>query len=461
MKPIVDLIKRACRLNRAVLAAFLSFLPFDITAEVSVGVFNTDVSPPIGSPLAYNRCEAIGMPLTARGIVLRGAGEPIVLCAVDWIGISNEGHDFWRQSIADAVGTSKLRVTVHTLHQHDAPRCDFSVERLMKPLGLDGWMFDADFARRAVARVSEAVAQASLEAVEVSHFGLGQAMVHKIASNRRILGANGKVRATRYTACKDPALRAEPEGKIDPFLKSITFWNGDSLLAVLTYYATHPQSYYLTGKAHPDFPGMARQLREQTLNGVPHIHFNGAGGDIGAGKYNDGAPENRQALAIRLAEAMSAALKATIKYSISVDTLGWESLPVRIPVSPHLDEDRLLARLKDPSEDPMNLTYVAKDLTWLRRCLNGETIDLNCLRLGDARVLFMPGELTIPYQLAAQSMRPGKFVAMAAYGDYAPGYICAKSQYGQGGYEDSPSASKVAPEVEDVLLPAMEKLLSR
>jgi len=58
-------------------------------------------------------------------------------------------------------------------------------------------------------------------------------------------------------------------------------------------------------------------------------------------------------------------------------------------------------------------------------------------------------------------MRPETFVAMAAYGDYSPGYICAKSQYGQGGYEDSPRASKVAPEVEDVLLPAMRKLLAR
>jgi len=29
--------------------------------------------------------------LRARGIVLLGAGDPIVLCALDWIGIANEG----------------------------------------------------------------------------------------------------------------------------------------------------------------------------------------------------------------------------------------------------------------------------------------------------------------------------------------------------------------------------------
>lgn len=71
----------------------------------------------------------------------------------------------------------------------------------------------------------------------------------------------------------------------------------------------------------------------------------------------------------------------------------------------------------------------------------------------------MPGELVVEYQLAAQQMRPGCFVAMAAYGEYAPGYICLKEHYTQGGYEDSPGASKVAPEVEDALMSAMNELL--
>jgi hypothetical protein len=71
----------------------------------------------------------------------------------------------------------------------------------------------------------------------------------------------------------------------------------------------------------------------------------------------------------------------------------------------------------------------------------------------------MPGELAVEYQLAAQKMRSDQFVAMAAYGEYAPGYICLKEHYAQGGYEDSPGASKVAPEVEEVLMPAMRELL--
>ena len=75
------------------------------------------------------------------------------------------------------------------------------------------------------------------------------------------------------------------------------------------------------------------------------------------------------------------------------------------------------------------------------------------------RVLHLPGELFVEYQLAAQKLRPDLFVAMAAYGDYAPGYIGTEVAYPQGGYETGPRASLVAPSVEGVLMDAIKKLL--
>ena len=34
---------------------------------------------------------------------------------------------------------------------------------------------------------------------------------------------------------------------------------------MLSYYATHPQSFYRTGIANPDYPGIARFLRQQQV----------------------------------------------------------------------------------------------------------------------------------------------------------------------------------------------------
>src|SRR5258705_13144310 len=91
------------------------------SSTLRIGTFDIDATPPIGSMMAYdpvtNRWD---LGLRARGLVLLGAGEPIVLCAVDWIGIANEGHDAFQSALARAAGTSPRQVAVHTLHQHDA-----------------------------------------------------------------------------------------------------------------------------------------------------------------------------------------------------------------------------------------------------------------------------------------------------------------------------------------------------
>ena len=103
------------------------------------------------------------------------------------------------------------------------------------------------------------------------------------------MGPDGKLMAPRWTATKDSALRAQPEGLIDPEVSLVSFWNNDKPLAVLSYYACHPQSYYRTGVANPDFPGIARFFRQLAVPDALHIHFTGAGANVGAGKYNDGS----------------------------------------------------------------------------------------------------------------------------------------------------------------------------
>ena len=117
--------------------------------------------------------------------------------------------------------------------------------------------------------------------------------------------------------------------------------------------------------------------------------------------------------------------------------------------------------MNDVSKPVRERAMAASELTWLRRCHAGETIAVSCLRLDMARVLHLPGELFVEYQLAAQQQRPDLFVAMAAYGDYGPGYIGTEEAYPQGGYETGPHASLVAPTVERTLMDVIERLLKK
>ena len=451
-------------MRRLVIAAALFLLAGILSstsqAELKLATFDVDASPPVGTALAYDPSIGVQTPLSCRGVVLIGSDKPIVLCAVDWIGIGTGGQVVFKESLAKAAGTTPDRIAVHTLHQHDAPRCDFSVEELLRDAGLENAGFDDAFARDVVRRAAAAIKASIINAKSITHLGLGIGTVKDVASNRRILGEDGKVKFTRWTATRDKKLRAMPVGTIDSQLKMVSFWNGDKPLAALSYYACHPQSYYRTGMASPDFPGLARNSR-QTATKVPHIHFNGAGGNIGAGKWNDGSKENRQVLADKVAAGMADAWNATKKSPISASDVAWSTVPVSLPVASHLDESTLLKTVQNKDAKPADRWFAAKHLLWLRRCNSRETIDISCLTLRNSRVLHMPGELFVEYQLAAQQLRPELFVAMAAYGDYSPGYIGTEIAYSQGGYESSERASRVAPEVEGVLMGAVKTLLSK
>jgi hypothetical protein len=188
------------------------------------------------------------------------------------------------------------------------------------------------------------------------------------------------------------------------------------------------------------------------------IHFNGAGGNIGAGKYNDGSPTNRLVLAERLAEAMGRAWEKTKREPLTAGAVAWTIESVALPPSKHLSMATLTAEVE--SRDPkLVMQGDASRLAWLRRCQAGQKLDVAALKLGRARILHLPGELFVEYQLAAKAQRPDLFVAMAAYGDYAPWYVGTAIAYEQGGYETEPRSSNVAPEVEAVLMGAIRKLL--
>ncbi len=428
-------------------------------APLRIAVFSADVTPPLETPLCFALvppASRVDHPLTARGLILYGQGRPIVLLAVDWLGIGNEGHDRWRREIAEAAGTSMDRVSVHVLHQHDAPGYDETAEKLAAAAGLPSRLFDPASAREAIRRTAAAARAA--RPVTVTHVGTGAAKVEQVASNRRILGDDGKVKYGRMSSCRVPEMIAAPEGTVDPYVRSLSFWKEDKPVASLTYYTTHPQSIYGKGGVSWEFVGMARSAREAALPGAAHIHFNGASGNVAAGKYNDGSLERRPVLAGRLGDGMRRAWESAKKRRVTAADIEWRVEPVALPVTSRETIEALRRDLGDPSKPVPRRLTAARHLAFHELRVAGRTIPINMLRVGDARVLHMPGELFVEYQLAANEMRPGTPVMMAAYGDYGPGYIGTKIAYGQGGYETG-EVSRTAPEVEDVLMAAMKKLL--
>lgn len=421
-----------------------------------IATFSCDVTPPLGTPIysSYKPLEVIEHPLLAKGVVLEDNGRRYILCAVDYCEICNSTHDLYRRLIAEAAETDPAYVAVHTVHQHTAPMADSDAIRIFAASDNPSPYPPIETFEQPAARIAEAV-RASLAAMQpYDRVGVGQGKVERVASNRRIPIGDGKV-GFRASSCTDPAMIALPEGQIDPFLKTITFANGDRPIARLHFYATHPQSFYGDPRATYDFPGMARE-KLQEKEGVFQVYFNGCGGDIAAGKYNDRTPEAREGLFQRLYAGMEASVAAT--QFAPVAGVEWKNVPLTLLAREDggFNEVETRAKMTKPDGVWSQRIDAAMVLSWRARA--EKPFDLTALHMGDVCMLHLPGEAMIDYQLYAQSLAPAKFVAVAAYGDCAPAYICLEKSFPEGGYE--PSASRTTPESEGRLRAAIRQLLN-
>jgi len=425
--------------------------------QLKLATFQADITPPLGHPLCGGWIEpvrGVDDPLRALGIVLLGMEKPVVLCALDWTGTRNESYEAWRTGLAEAARTSIHHVAVQSVHPHNAPFADLEAQKLLDAVKGPP-LVDLKWHAKAVADTAAALKASLAKAVPFTHVGSGSATVDQVASNRRIV-VDGVSKFTRTSATKNPQIRDHPEGLIDSLLRTLSFWDGPKPLAALHYYATHPMSYYGDGIVTADFCGLARQKIQDEQPGIFQVYFTGCAGNVTAGKYNDGAKENRAILRDRMAEAMRAAFKATRR--MEVTKFDWRIEPVKL--QPRREQsfggEASRAEMADEKATKAKRNNAAMQLAWLKRIDN--PIDVTCLDFGGRMfVLHLPGEPFIEYQLAAQKIRPDDDVFVAGYGDGGPGYLPTAAAYLEGGYE--PTVALANADTEKLLLGAMKQML--
>ncbi|MEZ5399250.1 MAG: hypothetical protein R2729_06240 [Bryobacteraceae bacterium] len=397
----------------------------------AIAVFQADVTPPVGSPLFTRPATRIADPLTARGFVLHGAGSPIVVLALDWCETRNDSFDLWRTRIAAAAGSTPDRVLLSCVHQHDAPYTDSGAQRFLDAAGLPLSLCDPAFERSAIDAVAAAIAKSNPR--EVTHIGTGKARVDDVASNRRYVTSDGQVSFGRTSATRDPAIRAMPEGLVDPWLRTLTFYEGAHALTSLAVYSTHPMSYYGQGEVTCDFPGLARNRLQAERSDTFLIYGSGASGDTMAGKYNDGAPANRSVLAGRMYDAIRAALDATERVPIGRIRFRNAELRMKPRHDPPFAIDAMRAKIAEANAPLRERLNAALGLSWRERLTKGRPIDVPAVNFGSAQLLLLPAEAFVQYQLWAQERGP--FVVTLGYGECAPGYIPTRKDVADG-YDD-------------------------
>lgn len=408
----------------------------DARAEYRLATFRVDVTCPIGHPLLGRRqgiAKTIADPLYAHGFVLLGAGAPIALVAVDWCEIRNGAYDHWRDLLATAAGTSTERVILCAVHQHDAPLADLGAERLLAEVGLGGEMCDVAFFRQTGQRIADALRHSLPRAQRITHLGLGQARVQSIASNRRVVLADGSVTFRRGSnGAADRINRQADDGLIDPWLKTISFWDGQRPVAALNAYAVHPMSYYGRGEVSADFVGLARKRHAADTAPAFQMYVSGCSGDVTAGKYNDASPANRPRLADRLYQALRLAWKNTRVQPLERVDFRTTRLDLEFRKDVEFSEHAMRRVLENRETNRKARVLAAMGLSTRNYLSRGPSIEMPCIDFGPAQIVLFPGESFVGYQLLAQKMRPDSFVMSIGFGQCWTGYLPTQAAFADG-----------------------------
>ena len=428
--------------------------------DLRLATFRFDVTPPKGHSLCggwIRPVVGVDDPLEAMGYVLLGVGKPIVVCAVDWTGLANSAHIQWRKALADAAKTTIDRVAVQCVHQHNAPFACMDAQAIVQEQGDLPDIVNPVFFDRCLKNAGDAVTKSLKKTTPVTHIARGEARVEKVAANRRIIGLNGKLVSQRGSSSRKPEHHRFPEGLIDPMLKTVAFYNGNKKLVASHFYACHPMSYYGDGRVSADFCGLARRRMQKQEPDCLHIYFNGCGGNIGAGKYNNGSKEARVELTQRMFDGITTS-NATLKPE-PIRSFAWETEDILPPLDPRFNEEQLLVGIRNKTNRVVARNRPSYTVAFIRRVKGGTPITLSSLHVNDISMLHLPAESFIEYQLRAQAIAPNRFVACAAYGDGGPWYIPVKEAYPQGGY--AVGVAWCSPQIDPLMSNGIQTLLSR
>ena len=432
----------------------------DKPGNLRLATFRFDVTPPKGHSLCggwIRPVVGVDDPLEAMGYVLLGIGKPIVVCAVDWTGLANSAHIQWRKALADAARTTIDRVAVQCVHQHNAPFACMDAQAIVQEQGDLPDIVNPVFFDRCLKNAGDAVTKSLKKTTPVTHIAHGEARVEKVAANRRIIGLNGKLISQRGSSSRKPEHHRFPEGLIDPMLKTVAFYNGNKKLVASHFYACHPMSYYGDGRVSADFCGLARRRMQKQEPDCLHLYFNGCGGNIGAGKYNNGSKEARIELTQRMFDGITTS-NATLKPE-PIRSFAWETEDILPPLDPRFNEEQLLVGIRNKTNRVVARNRPSYTVAFIRRVKEGIPITLSSLHVNDISMLHLPAESFIEYQLRAQAIAPNRFVACAAYGDGGPWYIPVKEAYPQGGY--AVGVAWCSPQIDPLMSNGIQTLLSR
>ncbi|HID10093.1 MAG TPA: hypothetical protein EYP17_02160 [Candidatus Latescibacteria bacterium] len=429
------------------------------------GVAIVDITPPVGIAMggfAARKQGAQGVhdPLYARALVLEDGEERLALVTCDLLGLNRTAVARVRELVEEATGMPGERVALCFSHTHSGPAPGRLYEIRELKEGLEEiWgevllYYIAGAVRMAAKDIREA---------EVG-VGVGEVV---IGVNRRQLRTDGEV-----------VIGSNPKGPIDPQVGVVRINREGGKAAVLMQYACHG---VVLGADNllisADYPGYAVWTLEAAYGGkAVGLFANGCGGNI-----NPKERGNFEA-AERLGRALAGEVLKVAQEVRPAEGLKVIRRKVCLPLKkfPPIEEAkervRELEKLAEETEvgseqitglwgELVHARHTLMVLHELRATQGLEVLERGemesevwVVRLGDAALVFLPGEVFVEVGLEIRERSPfPKTLVLAYCNDYSVSYVPTTRAYEEGGYE--PRWARVAPGADRVLAEAALGLL--
>lgn len=399
---------------------------------LKAAVCETSITPPVGVWLAgfagrSSGCIGIHDELYARALVLDDGLSLACIVSMDLIALDFDLVEMIRDGISRKVGIPPERIVLNCSHTHSGPGT-----RTFRTMGERDELYCNIMARKLVGAVQQAA-----DMLEPVHLRWGRAPVQ--------IGINRRERRGEQTV-----IGQNPKGFVQPYVDVLRVDREDgNPLAVLFAYATHPvvlggQNLWVTA----DYPGAACDFLRRVGMGTP-MFLQGCAGNINP--VHAGATF---AHARKLGEILGAAVVVASHLSEPVDgvplsgTLRTVQIPYVFP-SPEEAQQHLrqaeeeLRRAEEEGASLGALMWRRDMFRWAQDLVlaveRGEPktmpFEIQCLRLGDIRLLAFPAEMFVQYALDFERQSPTKPTVTLGYSNGCWGYIPTAADYAIGGYE--------------------------
>ncbi len=437
----------------------------DSSSSLLIGVAETDITPPVGFPMAgyYHERLAEGTidPLKAKAIVFRDGETAAALVVCDLIGIATDLSREVRRLASERTGIPESHIVLAATHSHTAP--DYMKELYLYLGNEPQEELRAEYIRSLIAGPVDAIARAYETATPASLENGAAIQTTPVSFNRRFVMQDGSVQ-TWQSYSNPEVVRAA--GPIDPEIGLLAIRDSDDgdLRAVVSSFALHLDTVGGT-EWSADYPFfIERTLRKAGGENVISLFGTGCCGDIN--HVDPSSPDRNKAAFIgeSLGNSINAALADLAPIEDARLSVGSRTVQLPLQEASRQEVERAveivaLARSGGNVEFLDHVTaykhlildqmlhaepYVttAEHITWgLSRSLAGigETlpVDVTVMTIGhDVAIVCLPGEVFVELGLAIKQASPYRTTIVIELSNAVETiYVPHRAAYAGGSYE--------------------------